>query len=1124
MITRKLIGLLVAFAILPTLLVAQTERISINMTDVTLNDVLNEIEKQTSFSFLVNEKIIDVTRKVDAVYKDVSITEILDNLFKDGTIQYVISNRQIILTPKKDNPQQEKVKPIKVSGRITDIGTNEPLPGVNIRIQGTSVGAITDFEGNYSLEVPDANTSLIFSFIGYKTQTIALVGKSEVDIKMEVDTKGLDEVVVTALGIKREVKAIGYSVQAVEGEGLQTVKTVDVGTSLTGKVAGLNVLNSTEFAEEPTVLIRGEEPILVIDGVPYANMTLRDIPSDDIESLSILKGATASALYGYRGQTGAIMITTKKGSEKKGLTVSFNSSNMFAAGFLAIPEAQSVYGREVELINGELSAVTNGDGSWGPPLEGQMVIQWDPIEKVRKSMPYLPVGKDNFKNFLEPGYILNNNINISHQSEIGSFRVSATSVQNKGQYPNSMFNKFTYSMSGDIKADNFTLASSMSYNKHTSPNIGFNGYTGYDPMYSLLIWSAPDFNVLDLQDYWITPNVSQNNSFSDTNNNPYFDRNERTHSLDKDILNASITLSYSFAPWLKATIRSGYDTYSNRQVITVPMSSLISAGSATVVNNGNQVWGESTLGSYNIGLGRGYSFNNDFLLTGIHELGKFSIDGLLGGSIAYNQDEGTDSRTQGGIKVPGFYSLAGSVENPIVESNIYRKQVNSLFGRLVLSWNKLIYVDATYRNDWSSTLSKKNRMYTYPSLSGSFIASELLPEIDWLSLWKLRASWTVARDIPSIYEINSVYNITQNGWGTLSSATLPTTIRNDDVYAEGSATWELGTAVNIYKNRASVDIAYYQKRKYDGLEYAEISSASGYYNNYINSDTEYTKKGWEVTLNTTPYKTKELTWDVAFNWTTYATYYTALDELIEDHPWIDEGKRTDAYVTYDYQYDPSGNIIHRNGVPLYSLYPSNIGYSDPDWIWGITNRVSYKNWDASISIDGRVGGLTKTVTEMYMWRSGSHPKSVVPERYLDATVSGSRNYIGQGVMVESGSATYDVYGNIITDDRVFVPNDVATTYQNYINTLHSGTAWGGNPSTVDVYDATFFKIRELAITYKLPTTICSKMMMQSASVSAIGQNLFLWAKQFKYSDPDGGYENFSDPSIRYVGLNLKVVF
>ena len=220
----------------------------------------------------------------------------------------------------------------------------------------------------------------------------------------------------------------------------------------------------------------------------------------------------------------------------------------------------------------------------------------------------------------------------------------------------------------------------------------------------------------------------------------------------------------------------------------------------------------------------------------------------------------------------------------------------------------------------------------------------------------------------------------------MSSATLPTTIRNDDVYAEGSATWELGTAVNIYKNRASVDIAYYQKRKYDGLEYAEISSASGYYNNYINSDTEYTKKGWEVTLNTTPYKTKELTWDVAFNWTTYATYYTALDELIEDHPWIDEGKRTDAYVTYDYQYDPSGNIIHRNGVPLYSLYPSNIGYSDPDWIWGITNRVSYKNWDASISIDGRVGGLTKTVTEMYMWRSGSHPKSVVPERYLDATV------------------------------------------------------------------------------------------------------------------------------------------
>jgi TonB-linked SusC/RagA family outer membrane protein len=1116
-----LTSLLFLFILVPDRLNAQSTKITLNLVNVPLNDVLNEIEKKSDYTFLVNEEVVDVTRKVDAVFVNTSVKDVLDQLFKGEKIKYVTSDRQIIITPTKTKGGD--FQPKKVTGRVTDEKTGEELVGVTVQIKGTTQGTTTAVDGTYSIEIPASDAILLFSYVGYEPKEMPVKDMLVINVAMHQVATELESVVVTALGIKREEKALGYAVQKVDGKDLQTVRSVDVGTSLTGKVAGLSVLNSTEFGAAPELYIRGENPLLVIDGVPYGNMTLRDVPPDDIESLSILKGATASALYGYRGAGGAIMLTTKKGSTKKGISVSINSSTMFAAGYLAIPETQSTYGRVVNTATN--TAVTNGDGAWGPPLEGQEVIQWDPISRTMKPMPWLPVGKDNFQNFLEPGYVLNNNVNIIQQGELGSFRASASWVKNKGQYPNSMFDKYNYTIGGDIKLKKFTLSSSIAYNKQTSPNFGFSGYTGYDPMYSMLIWSSPDWNVLDYKNYWVVPDEVQNTSYTDTNNNPYFDRNERTHSLNKDIFNGTLSLNYDFTTWLKATIRSGFDTYSNRQVIQISKGSLVSAGSSTVLENGDQVWGESKLGSYNLGLGRGYSFNNDFLLSADHKFEKFTVDGFVGGTIYSRQDEGTDSRTQGGLSIPGFYSLKASVLPAYVVSNIYRQQVNSLYGRLAFSWNGMAYIDGTFRNDWSSTLSEETRSYKYPSVSGSFVVSELLSEMKWLSLWKLRGSWTTARNIPGIYDINQIYTITNNAWTNLSSASLPTTIRNETVFAEGTSTWEIGTAVNVYNNRASVDIAYYNTRMYDQLQEADITPATGYYSSYINSDTEITRKGVEVTLNGTPVKSGDWQWDISLNWSKYARYYTKLDTVYEeDKPWIKVGERYDAYSLYDFQYDPDGNIIHKNGVPLYSAYSSKFGNYDPDWIWGVNTTVRFKNWNFFVSVDGRVGGIAQTTTEMYMWRSGSHPNSVTPERYLDATVPGSKNYTGEGVKVVSGSVAYDTYGNITSDDRVYAPNDVAVTYESYVNTIHSGTAWGGSPSPLEAYSTTFFKVREMSLTYDLPKEVCSRFKSQGVSVSAVGQNMFLWSKQFKYSDPDGGYENFSDPSIRYVGFNLKLNF
>ncbi|MDZ4059419.1 MAG: SusC/RagA family TonB-linked outer membrane protein, partial [Bacteroidales bacterium] len=474
------------------------------------------------------------------------------------------------------------------------------------------------------------------------------------------------------------------------------------------------------------------------------------------------------------------------------------------------------------------------------------------------------------------------------------------------------------------------------------------------------------------------------------------------------------------------------------------------AGAATVISTGSQVWGESAKGSYNLGLERGYSFNNDLLISVNKSYREFVFDGFVGGSLFYRQNEGMEARTQGGLTIPAFYSLKASVNPVAVASNVYKEQVNSLYGRLAVSWKNLIYTEATLRNDWSSTLPLTTRSYLYPSVAASFIASELLPKMDWLSFWKLRGSWTVSKTPAGVYAINSVYTINNNVWGNLSGASFPTSIRGIDVRAESASTFEIGTAVNLWKSRASVDVAYYNKRMYDFIRSTGITPASGFTSKFVNIGEEITRKGVEITANLVPVESRDWRWDISVNWSKYARYYTKLDEEFStDRPWVKVGNRVDHYILRDYQKDKEGNIIHNNGLPLYSGYDSLFGYSDPDWIWGIGSNLRYKNWQLAISLDGRVGGIAQTTTEMYMWRAGSHPKSVTPERMADVTTAGSKNYTGKGVKVVSGTVSYDTYGNITSDTRVFAANDIPVTYKTYTEAYHKGTAWGGSPSPVD---------------------------------------------------------------------------
>lgn len=480
----------------------------------------------------------------------------MEQLFSGTNISYKVLDKSIILSPKEVLVAQQKSR--KITGVVTD-GKGEPVPGANVIQRGTTNGTISDIDGKFSLEVPD-NATLVISFIGYVTKNIAVGHKEIFNITLLEDSRKLDEVVVTALGIKREEKALGYAVQKVKGDNLTIVKSVDVGTAITGKIAGLNVQNSSEFNEAPSMQLRGETPLLVVDGVPYGNITLRDIASDDIESIDVLKGATASALYGSRGGSGAIMVTTKRGKEE-GLNVSINSNTMFDAGFLRLPEVQTSYSTG---MNGKYNSE---DFVWGDKMDiGRTAIQWDPIGMEWKDMPLISKGKNNFKNFLEQSIVTNNNISVVQKGKYGSVRTSLTHIYNKGQYPNTKLNKLTYTVSGDMKWKDLTFEGGLTYNKRFYPNNEGTGYGTGGYIYSMLVWTGTDLDIRDYKNYWLKKNEVQNWPNKVWYDNPYFIANEIIHSSDYDVVNGFMNAKYDFTPWLRASLRTGVDMYTEREI------------------------------------------------------------------------------------------------------------------------------------------------------------------------------------------------------------------------------------------------------------------------------------------------------------------------------------------------------------------------------------------------------------------------------------------------------------------------------------------------------------------------------------------------------------------------------
>lgn len=1107
--------LCIALLCLTTTQVAATtlrsqETVSLDLNKVRLSSVLKTIEKKSDFRFAFSNKVVDkvaITLKIE----NVPVLNLLPTLLDGTGLEFQKLDNKLIVV------REKTIATIIVKGMVAN-EKGEPVPGVTITSDKGRT-TVTDSKGEYSIEV-DENAALTFTHVSYKSQTVTVGGQTSINIVLQDAERSLDEVVVTALGIKRQEKALGYATQKIGGQSLQTVKGVDLGTSLTGKVAGLVVKNSTEFNGKPKLEMRGETPLIIIDGVQYSNVTLRDIPTDDIESIDFLKGPTAAALYGAEGKNGAVMISTKKG-KGKGLSVDFNSNNMFTLGYLTIPKVQTSYG------HGENGKITD-DYVWGPKLNiGDSALQWNPVTKKEEMMPLITRGKDNLKNFMQTGFITNNNISVTQTGDNGYFRAGLNHIYNKGQFPNQTLKITNFTMSGEMRAGNkFSLETHMGYTRKEAPNVWGSGYGDQGYLYQILMWTGPEYDLSQYKDYWAVKDQKQNWLYKNWYDNPYYMAYEKLWGINQNLFNASLTANYKFTPDLKLMLRSGYDYFKDEDVVRNAIGAISTRGQNINFRldpdrRGAMSWSWNAKGLYGQHQSWGFTSTTDAILSYQKSFGKFGVDVLGGGSMRYLEFRQQGSRTRNGLNVPGWYSLANAIPSTVLGEDAIvtnfgfeRSQVNSVYGKATLSWDNAIFIDVTGRNDWFSTQPKTERSYFYPSVAGSFILSEYLNLPQWVNMWKLRGSWTVSKYPANIYEINRAY--TPGSVLGNVAASYPNNLYPLDLLPTTERTWEIGTAAYMFKQRLRLDVAYFNKLYYNRQDDPSISSASGFGSTLVNIKEDRVRRGMEITLDGTVIKNNNLTWNSIINWSFQHVYYKTIDpEYSPDDAFTKVGERVDVYTKKTFLRDPNGNIIHQNGYPVKSEYFYKMGYGDPDFSFGFSNTVNWKNVIFGISIDGRIGGLMYNNIWSKMFDTGVNPETDNQHRY-DEVVNGLTNYIGNGVKVKEGEVKFDKYGNITSDTRVYVPNDVQVGYQSYMQRI-SGKSDGEH----GVMSESFAKLREISVGYQFPKSMLGQSKIKNISVSLTAQNVLL-VTGFKFSDPDRDTEDLNAPSQRMVGFNIKL--
>lgn len=1013
--------------------------------------------------------------------------------------------------------------------------TGESLNGVSVFIRAAAGkeehSTMTNEKGVFQFSSLKLNTkyNLAFSYVGYRDTSVnqfELKGGEEnsLMVRMRKSLTSLNEIVVTALGISSEKKKLGYSVQQLRSEDFSKAQESNPLGSLVGKIAGLNIYNSHELLQAPSYNIRGNTPLIVVNGIPLVT-DWYNINPEDIETIDVLKGTSASALYGSRGKDGAIMITTKRGSGSKSkFDVEFKTTNMQQAGFLVIPKQQTHYGTGDHGIYTYTNSIydTNDDdagggaGSWGPKLDaGLKQVQWDspvdPVTGVRTPTPWVSRGKNNLHNYIRSNFITTNNLSLSRNFDNGSVRLSLGQSYQKGQVPHSQLNITDFSVAGTFNLTPRLKADfSLNYSRGYTNNFPFGGQAAPDfrknMIYTIIIWEGVDTDIRDFKNYWQPGQTGLQQLWYNQieYNNPWFIASEYVRSLKKSSTFGNYSLSYDIAPGLNLTARAGINNIDRFQDLKVPKSFREYSNNpySFSVNGGYQTENENT-----------FDLNADILLTYNHRFGSnLSLNALAGSNIRYFSDREQGLKADG-LSVPNVYNFANATSALIVPTaNINQEamnvnfnrheQVNSWYAGYTLGYKNLLFWNATGRVDRSSTLPMANNTYFYPSTSLSFVLSDVvkLPEV--ISFAKLRTSVAqVATDL-GIYVIDQTY-VPGQTWNGSTTVVQPTTLTNANIKPQITTTQEYGADLRFFKNRLNLDLTYFRSLDENTIINLPVSAAAGYTTRLENAN-HYLRSGGEISASGNIIRNNKFTWFALANWSTYKKTIKELDASLHgNYNGLKVGESVNKILSTGYQHTPDGSLlIAGNGLPVNSPTLQAFGDSTPVWTAGLTNRFTYKQFSLQIDIDGRYGGTIFNLTRSKTISAGTNP--VTDDTYHRDMYNQGKNSIavpGEQVVTSSGQTSY-------------TKNTTLVNWQQYWGVL------GGNPYMWK--DASFLKLREVSLTYTY-TPKTPSAFFKAANISLVGRNLLLFS-HLDGADPDPGVDNLQTPATRTVGLNINFKF
>ena len=1019
-----------------------------------------------------------------------------------------------------------------VTGKVTD--GSEPIIGASVMVKGTKgAGAVTDLDGNFELNVKPG-TLIEVSYVGYKSQV--LKARKGMTIVLKEDEKSLDEVVVTALGIKRDRKALGYGVGEVKGDELKKAKETNVINSLAGKVAGLVVSQTAGGASGSTrVVLRGNtemtgnnQPLYVVDGVPLDNTNfgsagtnggfdlgdgISSINPDDIESMSVLKGPAASALYGSRASHGVILITTKKAAKDK-MSVEYNGSLTFDTQLAKWNNTQKVYGMG---SNGKYSidAVSNTNKSWGPKADGSNMLKYfDGVER-----PYLII-PDNVSNFFRTGLTASNTAVVGMNNGKTGVRFTFTDMRNKDIVPKTHMSRDIFNLRANTTMGKVDFDFSANYTREYVKNRPALGDSKSNVGKNLMTL-ATTYNQAWLRTYQDEDgNYSNWNGMDPYNVNPYWDLYKNFNNSSKDLLRMTGKAVWNVTKHFRLQATLGGDlnwfTFNDFKAPTTPG---FEAGRLQISNFRNRMYNFELLALYN------------------NTWGKFDFNATAGGNI-YRVNNQTTVTTAQDMQIRDVVTLMSFNETSI-EPSSYRKRINSLFGSASIGWNHLLYLDATLRGDQSSTLPTSNNVYVYPSFSGSFVFSELLKANRILPYGKLRMSWAQVGSDTDPYQLGLVYTkskYTYPGYtiGYINNNVIP----NKDLKPTKTNSFEIGLETKFLNNRLGLDVTYYTQKSKNQIMSMATSWTSGYNYRLINAG-EIDNRGVEITLNTRPVQTKDFAWDLNFNFSKNSNKVVRLVDgmdmfELEKASWLDVqvaakvGENFGSIVGPDFKRNDAGQVLidPSTGLPEYDKSNHVLGNASWDWTGGVTTTLSYKNLSLNAIFDVKVGADLYSMSERAAYESGKAKATLQgrdewyrseEQREAAGVAKGMSNWTPTGGFVAPGV--------IDNGDGTYRPNDIKINPEDYWMSVCR------NAPSMFIYDNSYIKCRELTLTYQVPTAWLHNWV-KALSVSFVARNPFIVWKNIPDIDPDSNYNNTTGmgleygslPSRKSYGFNVNIKF